>query len=516
MKPLSRRDFLKLLAISSAGLAASAAKPFVESFPAQITRKPNIFIFVLDAMSARHLSLYGYERETTPNLSKFASRANVYHSHYSESNFTSAGTATLLSSLHPWEHRAFNLGGLVRRDFINHNLFHWMGGEYYTVVFTQNTWADLLLRQHRRDLDIHLPVTSFSYRMKRSVISPFVPPDQIMAYYAYDDFLSFSPKVFNPMPGSLFIGSLGLQQRQLSFELEETSEEYPFGVPSNGLFCYYFNNEVFSKITEFVQDSSYSTHPVLGYFHLYSPHYPYRPQKDFVGIFPEIDIPSKPSHMLAITQLPPETLYEYRTHYDEYIANVDAEFGKMIDRLERFGTLDNSYIIVTSDHGEGFERGEYGHGTLLLYEPVIRVPLLISSPGQKQRLDVHSPTSGVDIAPTLLSLAGKEVPASLDGRVLPGLGGKEDFQRSVFALEAKENSAFQPLTTVTMALIKEGKKLIYYTGYPQYPEVFELYDLNEDVEEMRDLFLEDTVSAARMKEELLDTLAEANRRFMKK
>ncbi len=188
----------------------------------------------------------------------------------------------------------------------------------------------------------------------------------------------------------------------------------------------------------------------------------------------------------------------------------------MMDSFERAGILENSHIILTSDHGESFERGEFGHGTYLLYDPVIHVPLLISSPGQKERLDVYSPTSSVDIVPTLLILAGKDVPANLDGRILPGFGGKEDFQRSIFALEAKENSAFEPLTTATIALMKEGKKLIYYTGYPQYPEVFELYDLNEDIEEMKDLFFEDTVTAARMKEELLDTLATANRRFKKK
>ncbi len=188
----------------------------------------------------------------------------------------------------------------------------------------------------------------------------------------------------------------------------------------------------------------------------------------------------------------------------------------MMGILEKDGILERSHVLITSDHGEGFERGEFGHGTYLLYESVIRVPLLISAPGQKQRLDIHSPTSSADIVPTLLTLAGKEVPANLDGRVLPGLGGKEDFQRSIFALEAKENSAFEPLTKATMTLIKEGKKLIYYTGYPQYPEVFEMYDLNEDREEMKDLFSEDTVTAARLKEELLDTLAEANRRFKKK
>jgi hypothetical protein len=126
---------------------------------------------------------------------------------------------------------------------------------------------------------------------------------------------------------------------------------------------------------------------------------------------------------------------------------------------------------------------------------------------------VFSPTSSTDVLPTLLSLVGKEIPEGLESRILPGLGGQEDFQRSIFAIEAKENSAFQPLTKGTFTLIKEGRKLIYYAGYPKYDEVFEYYNLVEDIEESRDLFGVDTATAARLKEELLDVLETANRPY---
>jgi len=513
MKNLSRRDFLKLLALSSVGAAASAAYPHVDTLYQQSSGKPNILIFVLDALSARHMSLYGYQRETTPNLTKFASHANVYHTHYSTANFTSSGTASLLSGLHPWNHRAINLGGPVRRDLIDHNIFRLMGDDYYKVAFTQNTWADVLLRQYRDDLDIYLPVTSFIYKMRMPVPSTLSHSDQIVTHYVYDDFLSFSPKVFNPLPGSLFLGSLGLFNEQLTKKLEDPSNEYPYGIPSNALNFYFFNSEVFSKVSEVIQNLVNQTLPVFGYFHLFAPHFPYRPRKEFTGIFPEINFPDKPRHGLAIMDLTREALDNYRNHYDEYIANVDAEFGIMMETFDEVGILDNSYIIVTSDHGESFERGEFAHGTYLLYDPVIHIPLLISSPGQKERLDVFSPTSSVDVLPTLLSLGGKENPDNLERRILPGMGGQEDFQRSLFAIEAKENSAFEPLTEGTFTLIKEGKKLIYYTGYTQYPETFELYDLVEDIEETNDLFARDPITAARMKDELLDVLNAANHAF---
>lgn len=514
MARLSRRDFLKLMAWSSVNAAVAAAYPRAKFVDPQRPGKPHILIFVLDAMSARHLSLYGYERHTTPNLTKFASRANVYHSHFSAANASSPGTATLLTGLYPWRHRAINLGGLVSRDRVDHNIFHFIGNDYLKIAYTQNLWADVLLRQYRMDLDIHIPPASFSYKPMRPMLSPYFSSDQVVAYYAYDEFLSFNYRLFNPLPGSLLMGSIGIINEQSTKQLKEPSEEYPFGVPSNEFFFYFHNEEVFAGVTEVILDLLNSPRPLLGYFHLFAPHGAYCPRKEFVGIFPEIEVTNKPLHPLRIMELSSETLYEYRKHYDEYVANVDAELGKMMDIFEKAGILDSSYIVITSDHGQVFERGEFAHGTFLLYDPVIRVPLLISSPGQRKRFDVFSPTSSTDLVPTLLAIAGKAVnSANLDGQMLPGFGGQEDFQRSIYAMEAKDNSAFKPLTKATISLMRGGKKLIYYTGYPQYPETFELYDLADDIEETRDLFSEDIVTASRLKEELLDTLAAVNRPF---
>jgi arylsulfatase A-like enzyme len=115
---------------------------------------------------------------------------------------------------------------------------------------------------------------------------------------------------------------------------------------------------------------------------------------------------------------------------------------------------------------------------------VIHVPLLISAPGQKA--DVHAQLT-VDILPTILQLAGKPVPEWCEGKVLPGLGGVEDFERSTFVIEAKLNSAFGPLTRATISMRKGNQKLVYYTGY-EAEDSFELYDLDADLEELSDLY----------------------------
>ncbi len=504
---LTRRDVLKLMA-----LAAGAPLAGMLSRAAAASSRPNMIIILFDAMSARHLSLYGYARETTPNLAKFAERATVYHSHYSAGSFTTSGTASLLTGMHPWTHRAINLGGLVRRSISQHNIFHWLGEDYLRMGFAQNIWADLFLNQFSEDVDRHLPTTSFSFKDKTPLYSTHLPKDSTMAHYAVDEFLALNYKELTPLPGSFTLGAISAIVNQSTRELRMPSEEYPYGMPYNSLSYYYHNRVVFDGIRTAIEKNA-GAQPMLGYFHLFSPHAPYAPTREYTGNFPEIKVPFKPAHPLAYMRHKQKELNEFRLHYDECIANVDAEFGRLIEGLERAGILENSYVIVTSDHGEVFERGEVGHGTALLYTPVLHIPLLVSAPQQTQRQEVSTPTSSTDVFPTLLNLAGRDAPTGLEGRILPGLGGAEDPHRSIFSIEAKESAAYGPLRTATLSLIKDNYHLIYYKGYEKYPEEFELYDLAEDIEERKDIYAKASV-AQTMKEELLDALADADRPFL--
>ena len=89
MPQLNRRDFLKLsLALPAAAALSRLAPALLSAGHKQDQELPNVIIFVLDAMSAKNLSLYGYPRKTAPNFEKFAQRATVYHAHHSGGNFT--------------------------------------------------------------------------------------------------------------------------------------------------------------------------------------------------------------------------------------------------------------------------------------------------------------------------------------------------------------------------------------------------------------------------------------------
>ena len=513
MSKLTRRDTLKLMGALTANALLANAHPLVDALNSAEPQQPNIIVLLIDTLSARHMSLYGYERQTTPNFERFASRASVYHSHYSGGNFTTPGTATVLTGQYPWGHRAINLGAPVRGTVARDNIFRLFGEDRRSLGFAQNILAEVFLQQFRADLHQHLPLTSYSTARKALDISQYFSSDPLLAHYVFDDFLINSDVTSNPVPGSAYFGYLDMFYGQFHEAPGDPSQEYPRGMPSTGKY-FYDNDKVYAGVFDAIQELEKQTGPYFAYMHLLSPHAKYCPRKEFVGIFPEIKIPFKERHKLA-NHVRQSLLNEYRIQYDEYIANVDAEFGSLLDQLEASGILDHSYFILTSDHGELFERGENGHNTFLLYDSVIHIPLLISAPQQKERQDFHSLTSNIDLLPTLLNIAGREIPSSLEGKLLPGLGGKEDANasRSIFAVEAKTNSAFGPLKRATITLMKENYKIIYYGDYPRYSNVFEFYDLADDIDEKQDLFADGPSMASLFKEELLDTLSSVNKPF---
>jgi len=144
---LSRREFLKLVSMAPIGIYSHPLNGLVKAAGPD---NPNVIFLVFDAWSQRHVSLYGYQRHTMPNLEKFAEKGTVYHNHYSTAVFTVPGTASLLTGLHPWSHRAFQIGGGVIDHHVPHNIFSALSPTHSTLAFTQNRLANQLLIQMNR------------------------------------------------------------------------------------------------------------------------------------------------------------------------------------------------------------------------------------------------------------------------------------------------------------------------------------------------------------------------------
>ena len=104
------------------------------------------------------MSLYGYERETTPHISRWADRAIVYHNHYAGGHWTYPSTISLLTGVHPWLHRGFNRGLKISPPYDQENLFT-LFNDYYSTVYSHNYIADNVLTQLGLGIDYHHEIT---------------------------------------------------------------------------------------------------------------------------------------------------------------------------------------------------------------------------------------------------------------------------------------------------------------------------------------------------------------------
>ena len=502
--PLTRRDMIKLLATLPLGLAAGRFLPYRgESLVSRETSYSNILILVLDALSASHMSLYGYPRETTPNIDSFAKRCLVYHRHYATGNFTTPGTASFLTGTYPWLHRGLHLNGTILRNYATRSIFSLLPTSYYRLVYTHNSLVSLLLAQFFQNIDRLLPFEKFGL-LDDTFARRWSPDKYKIAYWS-----EHLVRGFDQIPSSLF-GGIFESNRTSTLEkrLNEYQASFPRGIPyTNGQRWYFILEDVVDWL---INNLSNLAFPFLGYFHLFPPHEPYHPRREFIDRFDDgWQIATKPEHYFT-HHVPKDDLIKHRRYYDEYLAYADAEFGRLIKGLEKSGVLDNTILILTSDHGQLFERGIHGHMTPVMYEPLVHIPLLIACPGQKQREDVHSLTSAADLMPSLLHYLGEPIPTSCEGQLLPGLGGRGFSDRCVFALDAKESSKWGLLEKGTAAVWQGHYKMIHYFGYNGYDNIDELYKLDDDSDELKNIARANPDLVSELKAALREKLSRAN------
>lgn len=506
-KPLSRRDFLKLMGILPPSVYLSQ---FVKKAPRSLldSTQKNVIIFVFDALTAKNISLYGYQRETMPNLTRMAEKATVYHNHYAGGNFTTPGTASLLTGTYPWTHRAMRLSSKIASDKRKNNIFR-LFDRWYRLAYTHNPIAEIHLQSFSEDIDYLKLQTELLIRNDLALDRLF-PKDYDLASVAWDRIVKNGNKGYSY---SLFFSNLyESYSRGIARNLTDL---FPEGLPKAG-----GNDFLLEESVDWIRTELDSVpQPFLGYFHFLPPHHPYSPRVDYVGQFRNDGVDyliNKPKSIFSegIAEVNLQYQARERRQYDEFILYADGELGRLYDYLNESGLADNTWIVFTSDHGEMFERGIFQHKTPSLYEPVIRVPLLILEPGQHERRDIHTTTSAVDVLPTLLKVTGQEVPEWIEGVVLPPFSATTSAgDRNVFALEATTNAEDGTLNPASVMMVKGKYKLTYYYGYEQLGDggpLFELYNLEDDPEELNNLFDINSEISLQLQRELLEKYNKVN------
>lgn len=219
--------------------------------------------------------------------------------------------------------------------------------------------------------------------------------------------------------------------------------------------------------------------------HLFEPHSSYMPHKQFPPSGNESGVPG---------------LME---KYDWEIAFADMWVGKLLAGLEAAGLAGDTAVLVASDHGEAWnEHKQMFHGTDL-FDEQLRVPVILVAPGVAPA-SYDDPVALVDLAPTLLDLAGAPAPAAFRGRsLLPRATGGPPASHPVFA-ELLPATAWPHHAVM---LVDGGKKLIHRVGERR----FELYDLDKDPGEKKNL-ADDPASAETLSSMKVALLAFEERR----
>jgi arylsulfatase A-like enzyme len=224
--------------------------------------------------------------------------------------------------------------------------------------------------------------------------------------------------------------------------------------------------------------------PFLLFLHSYEVHHDYRPERRHLEAL-DPAYREGPVPLYTSTQLwelshqesvPAEEVQRIGDAYDAEIRSMDESLGVLLQGLRERGLYDDTIIVFTSDHGEELgEHGYLGWHSHTLYDELLRIPLLVKLPGGLHAgRTLDGTVRQIDIAPTLLGLAGIEVPVEFAGRdLLPFLSRRPGFDLP--AVLARERAPFE--TGNFWGIRAEGWKLQYG----------QLFDLTADPGETTDL-----------------------------
>jgi choline-sulfatase len=374
-----------------AAVAAAAAAAACGRAPAPPERRPNVVIVLLDAVRADHLPLYGYARDTAPFLTTLAERSVVFDRAYSSSGWTSPATASLFTSLHPFQH------GVV--SYIR-------------------------------------PVRENRFRVSR------VPdePETIAEALKKAGYATFGVSD-NPSASDLGRFDAGFDRFESSADASATA--------------------VNRKVKEWRADLA-AGRPYFLYLHYMDAHEPYLPQGRAFDEFMKDGRPNPRRDFVAA--------------YDSEIRLLDSKVQGLFESLRWH---EDTILIVTSDHGEGFhDHGLSGHANSL-YDELMRVPLIVYGGGVKPGR-VAVPVGHVDVLPTLRELAGlapdpRNVGWSLVPLLREGRWDRGDRPLLAHLVEFDEQHEVR-------AVVHGRYKLV-----ERRPGRAELFDLEADPGESRDL-----------------------------
>ena len=445
------------------------------------TSRPNIILVTFDALTAQKMSAYGYNRETTPFITKWAKNASKFTKAEAEATYTAPTTASLMTGKRVWTHQLYQPHGYKIINASTENLpLLLKNNGYFNMALIQNTYASVGTLDIAKSFDVVYPVNelvlfnSLSGFIDLTLYKYFSQKIILYDWLIRRDFLF--GKIMN------FVGR---------FLPDKAGKEYP-------------PDKVFNRFLWFIKKKP--PEPLFAWIHIMPPHDPYLPPEPYMGMF---DSSSKLRTFKSQTH---KNKYNHiditRARYDEFIKYCDKEFENFIKELENH--FKNTVIILSSDHGESFEHDYIGHGGPHLYEHLTNIPLIIKEPNQSKGRVIDDPVEQIDIASTILDLAHIEAPSWMEGQSLvPIMRGKELPTKPVISMSVFSTPRGQKIIDGTFAIWEDNYKLIHYLGNNKSL----LFNLKEDPDETNNLFKVEPELGQRLLTLINDNLEEANEKI---
>lgn len=457
----TRREFLKLMAAGSAGLALAGSEAFAEDTMSK-QQKPNILLLMTDQHRGDCMGCAGNKAIKTPNLDRIAREGVRFTQAYSSTPSCTPARAGLLTGLSPWHHGQIGYGQVAERyAFEMPRALHDAG--YYTFAIGKLHYSP--------QRNIHGFDGALLDESGRVQSEGFISD-----YRKW-----FAEKAPGKDPDVTGIG--WNDYRPATYALPE--ELHP--THWTGLMA-----------TEFIKDYK-REEPFFLKVSFARPHSPYDPPKRFMDMYEPSDMPSpkvgkwaekyakgkKDNHASWHGDFGVEQAKKSRQAYYGSVSFIDEQVGSILKTLEERAMMDNTLIVFTADHGDMLGDHNLWRKTYA-YDGSARIPMLVRWPKStgvdgKRWTASSLPVELRDILPTFLDIAETNAPNKLDGAsLLDIVRGKESGWREYIDLE--HDVCYSPENHWN-ALTDGHWKYIYHA----FDGSQQLFDLSTDPGELNDL-----------------------------
>jgi N-acetylglucosamine-6-sulfatase len=422
---MNRRDFLKEVGCG----AAAIAMPGCVVGDERTARRPNIIFILTDDQRYDAMGCAGHPWLKTPNMDRLAKEGVMFENAFVTTSLCSPSRASFLTGCYAHTHEVFMNNGQDPNPSIPTFPQHLRKAGYRTAFIGK--W-------HMGRADSPRP--------------------------GFDHWVSFS-------------GQGRYDKNKLNVDGKTVRSEV------------YITDELTNYAVRFLR--SKHDRPFMLYLSHKAVHAPFKPAKRHESLYSDIEIKSKhnPSDNLSTK---PEWGRKMDKNWKSQIRNymrslaaVDESIGRVLQTLQSEGMLENTVIIFAGDNG--YFHGEHGGmwDKRAAYEPSIRIPLLMRYPPlAKAGTTCGEMVLNMDLAPTILELAGLSVPGTMQGQswlgVLKGWPGRKSFLYEYF----QEVDRRYKRPTVLAVRTKRWK----YVTYPLADRLTdELYDMKTDPDELNNL-----------------------------